>query len=159
MSLSERLSRLARKYRLLQALRIDHERTGRIAEREVLRALAGEFPGALRELDRMPLDEIERRAEVLELAASGGPVEPWMQWLVAYHALLRAALFVKAEVARGIAIEEELAGRASAYADIDVDADLLRTMAKAPRVSRAALDEVARRFGQTREDVEKVLLV
>lgn len=159
MSSRRELSALADKYRRLFALRVEHERTGKVADRNVLRALAAEFPGALRELDRLPLDEIERRAEALTLAASGGPVEPWMRWCIAYHALLRAALFVKAEVAKGIAIDEELAGQASAYADIDVDADLLRTMAKAPRVSRAALDEVARRFGQTREEVERVLLV
>lgn len=159
MSSAEELSALARKYRKLQALRLEHERTGRVAEKEALRALASEFPGALRELDRMPLDEIERRALALEKAIEGAPVEPWMQWLVAYHGLLRAAFFVKAEWAKGIEGEEELAKRASLHARIEVDRAFVQkvTNPAGGRLSRVVLDEVAQRFGEPIENVEIVL--
>ncbi len=43
----------------------------------------------------LPLDEIDRRAERLEAAAIAGGAEPWMEWLSAYHAAMRAALHVK----------------------------------------------------------------
>jgi len=157
MSTTEELSALARKYRKLLELRVEYARTGQVTERDVLRALAAEFPGALRELDRLPLEEIERRAAALEEAAAGRAGEPWMQWLVAYHALLRAALFVKGEVAKGIAMDEELARRASGYARIEVDVAFVGKVANAARLSRVVLDEVARRFGESREDVEKTL--
>lgn len=161
MSSAEELSALARKYRKLQALRLEHERTGRVAEKEALRALASEFPGALRELDRMPLDEIERRALALEKAIEGAPVEPWMQWLVAYHGLLRAAFFVKAEWAKGIEGEEELAKRASLHARIEVDRAFVQkvTNPAGGRLSRVVLDEVAQRFGELVENIENVLLL
>jgi hypothetical protein len=64
-------------------------------ERARLKSLAAEFPGALRELDTLASDEIERRARALEDAAAGGPVEPWMAWMNGYHRLLRDALQVR----------------------------------------------------------------
>lgn len=160
MSSAEELSALARKYRKLETLRLEHQRTGQVAEREALRALAAEFPGALRELDRLPLDEIERRAHALEAAAQGALVEPWMQWLVAYHALLRAALFVKTESAKGIAIDEELVARASLHARIEIDIAFLRRFAQPSRgrPSRLVLDEVARRFDHPIAAIEGVLV-
>lgn len=87
------LAALARKYRALGEFRRARHH---IAEaRAPLRELAREFPGALRELDVLPLDEIDRRAERLEAAAIEGGAEPWMEWLSAYHTAMRAALHVK----------------------------------------------------------------
>ena len=60
-------------------------------DRARLRALANEFPGALRELDTLPTDEIVRRATALE----SGAHEPWMDWLGDFHDLMRIALEVK----------------------------------------------------------------
>jgi hypothetical protein len=57
-----------------------------------LRQLAHEFPGALRELDSLPTDEIERRLAAL----LGGGDEPWMRWMGRFHTLMRAALDIRA---------------------------------------------------------------
>lgn len=92
---------LARKYRTLLALRVDHARDGAAADRERLRALAAEFPGALRELDTLPAEELEARAAALEAAADGGAVEPWMNAMAGYHALMGTALAVKRAYAAG----------------------------------------------------------
>lgn len=117
---SEKLSAAARaallrKYRVLARWRrakdrafetsADHTRTspadepGRlgldeaVADRNAMRALATEFPGALRELDRLGAVEIERRVTVLSSArASDDDDEPWMAWIVAYHELMRQVL-------------------------------------------------------------------
>ncbi len=80
---------LATKYRTLAELRHGRDAGGAVADRARLQALARAFPGALRELDLLALDEIERRAHALE---ADGPDEAWMEWVSAYHAALRAAL-------------------------------------------------------------------
>jgi len=94
------LERLAFKYRTLAELRRSKARGDAPPAREVFRDLAAEFPGALKELDTLTLDVIDRRAEGLAEAAAGGAVEPWMAWVNAYHALARAALFVRLRGAR-----------------------------------------------------------
>jgi hypothetical protein len=68
---------------------IEHVR-GRMAE------LAARFPGALREIDELPIEEIRRRIVTLEEVLSGArAVEPWMQAMAAFHALARGALCAK----------------------------------------------------------------
>lgn len=88
----ETLATLARKYRALVALRGRRDRGGPAATRDELRGLAAEFPGCLRELDTLGPGELARRAAAVEAAAEGGPREPWMDWIAAYHALMAEAL-------------------------------------------------------------------
>ncbi len=58
--------------------------------------LAARFPGALRQLDRFPLELIEGRLARLAAASRGtAPTPPWAAWEVAYHGRLRATLRVK----------------------------------------------------------------
>lgn len=68
------------------------------AGRAQLRALAADWPGALRELDTLPTAELQRRAQ---LCAEGGD-EPWMAPLLRYHQLMRAALALR----RGAALAD-----------------------------------------------------
>ena len=82
---------LARKYRTMAALRRAGAPDERAEDRAQLRALATEFPGALRELDTLPTDEIDRRAAALFEGAN----EPWMAWLCDFHAVMKAALEIK----------------------------------------------------------------
>lgn len=160
MSFADELSALARKYRTLLALRREHEQTGEVAEREALRALSREFPGALRELDRMPLDEIERRARALEAASRTRCGEPWMQWLVAYHALVRAALFIKSQRLEDQgASEEEVARAASIHARVDVSAAFVREIRRPRegRISRTVLQELSERFETPPQQIQSVI--
>lgn len=72
------------------------------------RALAREFPGALRELDCLPLDVLDLRLSVVTRAAEGGAIEQWVIWMVAYHRRMRVALAVKrrlAEVGRAETVD------------------------------------------------------
>lgn len=64
-----------------------------VAPRDELRALAREFPGALRELDQRSLGAIKRRIGVLRLAARGARRPPWWAevWVM-YHARVRKLL-------------------------------------------------------------------
>lgn len=162
MSSSDELRALARKYRMLLDLRRAHERTGAVEGREELRALATAFPGALRELDRLPVEEIEGRAIAIEKAAASGAPEPWMQWLVAYHGLLRAALFIKARLRSVEApnADEQLAKDASVHARIEVDAAFVRgvTSPRGGRISHVVMIELASRFQTKRELIEAVVI-
>lgn len=82
---------LLRKYRALRALR---EAEG-VAPREVLRALAGEFPGALREVDALPMHELAAREACLAGEGSLDDAPAWARWLAGYHGLMRVALALK----------------------------------------------------------------
>jgi len=79
------------------------QRVGEGAEaRALLREFAAAWPGALKELDTLASDEIERRVQ----ACAAGEAEPWMAWSLRYHELMRAALAIR----RGEDVER--AGRA-----------------------------------------------
>lgn len=75
----------------MAALRASGAGDGDAEARAVLRAFAAEWPGALKELDTLPTDEIERRVQ----ACRAGADEPWMAWMARYHALVRAALALR----------------------------------------------------------------
>jgi len=63
---------------------------------EALAALARRFPGALRELDRLPLATIEERIAALATAAADpARVAPWMRASSSFHRLARGALAAK----------------------------------------------------------------
>jgi hypothetical protein len=92
------LLELRAKYAEMLSMRLEHaagtedlERVrGRMAE------LASRFPGALRELDDLTLDEIRARVHGLDAALGGtAEAEPWMEAAARFHALARGALAVK----------------------------------------------------------------
>lgn len=105
----ERIEALARKYRRLADLRgrRDGDGSGPAATRAELRALAAEFPGALRELDTLGAPELRRRADACAAAAAGQPAEPWMLWIDRFHELMRRALQARARGAGADAFERD----------------------------------------------------
>ena len=128
---------LARKYWTMAELRrTQHQTTGAEA-RGPLRVLSREFPGSLRELDLLPLDQIEARATRFERAAEGGPIEPWMEWMMAYHATMRAALDVKRELGGRRSLSRSDAGviaaRTAPPGSVRVDAEFVLAVAMPPR--------------------------
>lgn len=92
----ERLEALAGKYGRLVELRSRRDGGGTPATRDELRALAAEFPGALRELDTLGDAELRRRAGACAAAVTAGAVEPWMAWIDRFHQLMRRALAARA---------------------------------------------------------------
>jgi len=79
-------------------MRLEHasgvEDTSRVRAR--MATLARQFPGALREIDDLELDEIHRRIERLDAILHGsGEPDAWMEAVGAFHALARGALAVK----------------------------------------------------------------
>jgi hypothetical protein len=160
------LSGLVDKYRRL--LRLRTEPTEHPPRLE-LRKLARDFPGSLRELDRLPLAVIEQRLAALEdvLARAAQP-EAWMGLQVSYHGFMRATLRIKrwsrelpddpAEVLRA------LAARYVAGADEPelsfFAADVIVVIRRPPqgRLNPFVLDAVARHHGTTVEAVLGALM-
>jgi hypothetical protein len=139
------LEALARKYAALAGLRARRDGGGDGATRAELRALAAAFPGCLRELDTLGAEEIARRAAVCAACAAnaGATPEPWMAWIVAYHALMARALAARA------------AGQPALAA-----ADDFERAALAPpggRVNVVVLREIAARFGVAADTVAAAL--
>ena len=140
----DRLDAIARKYRALVALRARRDGGGAPATRDELRALATEFPGCLRELDTLGPGELGRRAAAAAAAAAGGAREPWMEWIVAYHALMSEALAVRAQGATGVAAD----GDALAAAALDPPEGRLNVM---------VLRELGARFGVAAATIAETL--
>jgi hypothetical protein len=96
----ECLRALREKYVEMRALREAHDAGDPEDPRPRMRALARRFPGALREIDELPLDVIDARLAALDAALGGrGPVPAWARTLVAYHGWMRVALRLKRELA------------------------------------------------------------
>lgn len=148
------LERLCHKYEALAGLRRARAQGDPVPEKAVFRALAEEFPGALYELDRLPMGEIDARRTALAAALAGGPEAPWMRPLAAYHAIYRAALHVKARAPRGrLPGAEEAAALATAagrHAGVDVGVAFVRAVARPEggRIGPVVLAEVAARHGE-----------
>lgn len=132
------LADLVDKYRLLEALgAAEPGRTS--ARRDAMRAIAVRFPGALREWDETPRDELARRRKAAEAAlasfSKSGHRDPdaffaaqqtWMRLDVAVHRRLRTVLAVK----------RFIAGR-------PVDDALAASVKSVFGISRAGLDAIA----------------
>jgi hypothetical protein len=143
---------LARKYAALVELRQRRDGGGDAAGGGALRALAGEFPGCLRELDTLGLPELERRARA---CADPACDEPWMHWIAGYHALMRAAFAVRAEAGA----PEELAARASRAAGLEVDQAFIASVLAPPhgRIGVVVLRALAARFGVPAPEIASAL--
>jgi hypothetical protein len=161
------LARLAAKYQTLATLRRERAAGVPLPGAATFKALAREFPGALQELDTLPLELIEARA--VELAAAARAVEAaghpaggadgrsetlprWMSWLFAWHALMRGALLVKAALRGARDVDDaragELAARAAAAAGVPFPTALVHGVARPPdgRIARLVVAHAATCF-------------
>jgi hypothetical protein len=121
--------------------------------------LASRFPGALRELDDLELDEIRRRIEALEAAiGDASRVERWMEAMTLFHSLARGALCAKRWLSgrRHVDADLERDYAASVHAlrfpdDARAWSGQLDRIASPPRgrVSLAVLARVGHHFGTT----------
>jgi hypothetical protein len=100
----EMIASLRGKYREIKRLRDEHA-AGRVLLSDAphdpkpeMAALARRFPGALRELDELPMSEIESRLALLEHAARTGEAPQWVALQLAYHGTFRVLLGLKRAV-------------------------------------------------------------
>lgn len=94
----EALEELLFKYVEMLAMRLAHESqdADEVHAERRMNALARRFPGALREIDDLEMDEIRWRIDRLDAALRGEvAVERWMQAVALFHASARGALCAK----------------------------------------------------------------
>jgi hypothetical protein len=155
---------LLRKYREILRLRrapADED------PKEAMAALAREFPGSLREADDLPMRELERRVEALEVIQRGTPPpETWMLAVSRYHRLTRGALAIKRWL-RGrklldAGIEAELLAALSTLPfpeDTKLWRDDLAAVARPPggRLTRLVVERLGREMEMTVSEVRTLL--
>jgi hypothetical protein len=96
------------KYLELQRLRVEHEAGDREDPRPRLRALSARFPGALRELDELPMEQIAARLATLQAVLARTEAAPaWVALQLGYHGWMRAALCIKRIAAERSAIDAD----------------------------------------------------
>ncbi|HEY2517271.1 MAG TPA: hypothetical protein VGI39_40640 [Polyangiaceae bacterium] len=88
----DELAALRAKYEEMLRLRLD---TSGADPRKAMAALASQFPGALREIDDLPVDALRARSQELADAEAGGSVALWMEAIHLFHVLTRGALCAK----------------------------------------------------------------
>lgn len=94
----EALDELRAKYAEMLDMRLLHGGPAEVASeaRERMARLAARFPGSLRELDELPLEEIRGRIAHLEGVLRGEVEgEPWVAAVALFHSLTRGALCAK----------------------------------------------------------------
>jgi hypothetical protein len=136
------LAALREKYETMLALRALHERARTepgFAEpnpRPAMVVLAGRFPGALRELDELPLGTIRARlADLAEAEREPSRIAPWMTAQAAFHRLTRGALAAKKWLGRRREVTDAMRAEfvGSATGDAIAWADDLASLARPPR--------------------------
>lgn len=167
-SAAVRLSRsdliaLRRKYQTLGELRRSQYDTTAAEMRAPLRHLAREFPGALRELDSLPLDEIDRRESALGRAAESGTPEAWMEWMAAYHVTMRVALHIRGRRAQRTepATDEpwDLSALSWSERSLIFDAEFVEAVLYPPegRVNRVVFKMLGSIFGESEPVIAEAL--
>jgi hypothetical protein len=86
------LAALREKYETMLALRLAPRGDD---PRRAMAALASRFPGALREIDELPLETIAARITELRACEGGVATTLWMEAIHLFHALTRGALCAK----------------------------------------------------------------
>jgi hypothetical protein len=151
----EDLAALASKYEEMLALRLAQDRArhepsfSEHTPREALQTLAARFPGALREMDELPLDVIRARIDDLRAAARDpSRVAPWMNAQSVFHALARGALAAKRALQGRRAVTPDMVDALRARGgDGAAWADDLAAIARPPR--GRLLDLVFARAGRS----------
>jgi hypothetical protein len=162
------LEELRDKYATMLAMRRRHDAGEEDAAevKQQMAQLAARFPGALREIDELALDEIQRRIDALARAmANDVAVEPWMEALARFHELARGALCAKRWLGRrkrvDIATEHAFVTALPSLAypeDAGAWSGELGELAKPPRgrVTDAVFARIARELGTSDLDARRL---
>jgi hypothetical protein len=163
------LEELRAKYVEMLAMRAEHASGTEDAEavRPRMAELAARFPGALREIDDLELDEIRRRVSALgEVLGGEREPEPWMAAVARFHELTRGALCAKRWLAGRKRVDASVqAAFERAVADLAFPEDARRwahdlaRVASPPRgrVTDLVFSRLARELGRSERDTRRLV--
>lgn len=141
----EMVAVLREKYREIKRLRtIDAEHVARGHAHDPkpeMAALARRFPGSLRELDELPMAQIDARLAALDGALAEQSVPEWAALQVAYHGTYRFALRIKRRAARKGALDDAALQHAIERVLAPTEAEL-QSEPDEPRIADFAADEL-----------------
>lgn len=138
---------LRTKYEHLLQLRLEHECDPNRCSREAMQRLALEYPGALRELDTLPTEEIKSRITLLQRVIEKREDAPqWVLYFIRYHHHMRIALRIKRALADGNVIDA-------------IDPDLRNQVHRPPqgRLNRLVFQKLAAEFSADPAHIERTL--
>ncbi|MEO7110141.1 MAG: hypothetical protein ABI183_06860 [Polyangiaceae bacterium] len=155
------------KYMEMRRLRILAIESPTTDPKEWMAELAARFPGALREIDELPLLEIDAKLAALSCATSDPThVAPWMEATSRFHELTRGVLVVKRWLAgkKEIAVTdraefERIGSDLPHGADAIVWLDHLDAIANPPRgrVTDLVFARLATELAVSAEDVRRLV--
>jgi hypothetical protein len=158
---------LRSKYVEMLRLRRDDEAHPHGDPRREMAALADRFPGALREIDELTMDQIQARIAALDLSIRDpDAIEPWMIATVRFHALARGALCAKRWLGKKKHVDEDTVrafvrdARSLAYPEDAIAwADVLARVASPPRgkVTDLVYERLAATLGVTVRDARHLV--
>jgi hypothetical protein len=163
----EALQDLHVKYTEMRRLRILAIESPTTDPRQNMADLAARFPGALREIDELPLDAIDRKLSDLALAITdASQVAPWMKATARFHELTRGVLAVKRwlagkkQIDDAVRAEFETIARELPYAaDVVVWQSDLEAIASPPRgkVTDLVFARIARELSIDESDARRLV--
>lgn len=152
------------KYMEMRRLRILAIESPTTDPKEWMAELAARFPGALREIDELPLPEIDAKiAALTEASSDAALVAPWMEATARFHELTRGALAVKRWLAGKKEIDAtdraEFERIARDVPDAIAWRDDLAAIANPPRgkVTDLVFARIARELEMTTEDARRLV--
>lgn len=115
--------------------------------------LAADFPGALREIDRLPERVIEARIAELDAVLDGAPLARWMEAQLLFHSRARAVLAAKRGLGRARTPDDAQRAR---FAEV---ADELDRIAAPPggRLMPLVTAWVASRLGVSEDETRRLI--
>ena len=163
----EAIDDLRSKYEEILRLRIAHASPSEPDPRRDMAKLASRYPGALREIDELSLDDVRGRLRALNVAADDpANVSTWMIATARFHELARGALCAKRWLAGRKSVDDVT--RAAFVVDAatlvwpvearDWAADLHRIAAPpGGRVTELVYERIARDLGVTPTDARALV--
>ncbi len=162
------LDELREKYEEILRLRELHAAPDEPDPRRAMAELASRFPGALREIDVLTLDEVRARISALDAAERGEAAPaPWMLAVARYHALTRGALCAKSWLAGRKDVGDEArdafareAGTLCWAEDARAWTDTLAAVASPPRgrVTDLVFVRIAAELGVSEDEARALVL-
>jgi hypothetical protein len=163
------IEELRAKYVEMLVMRAEHASGVEDADavRPRMAELAARFPGALREIDDLELDEIRARVSALDEVLGGRrEPDPWMEAVARFHALARGALCAKRWLAGRKRVDasvqaafEEAVSRMAFPDDARGWAPDLARIASPPRgrVTDLVFARLARELGKSERDARRLV--